>query len=98
MARRRERRLGAHSLNRLIPNSLTLLALCAGVTAMRFAVEGLWDRAVIAVVVAAVLERLDGRIAGHCGRPAASGRSSIRCPTSSASGWPGLRGLPVEPA
>ena len=63
MARRRERRLGAHSLNRLIPNSLTLLALCAGVTAMRFAVEGLWDRAVIAVVVAAVLDGLDGRIA-----------------------------------
>ncbi len=63
MARRRERRLGAHSLNRLIPNSLTLLALCAGVTAMRFAVDGLWDRAVIAVVVAAVLDGLDGRIA-----------------------------------
>jgi CDP-diacylglycerol--serine O-phosphatidyltransferase len=67
MARRPGRRLGAQSINRLIPNSLTLLALCAGVTAMRFAVEGLWDRAVIAIVVAAVLDGLDGRIARALG-------------------------------
>lgn len=67
MARKARRRLGAHSINRLIPNSLTLLALCAGVTAMRFAVEGLWDRAVIAIAVAAVLDGLDGRIARALG-------------------------------
>ncbi len=67
MARQGKRRLGAHSINRLIPNSLTLLALCAGVTAMRFAVEGLWDRAVIAIAVAAVLDGLDGRIARALG-------------------------------
>jgi CDP-diacylglycerol--serine O-phosphatidyltransferase len=67
MARKRERRLKGHSLNRLIPNSLTILALCAGVTAMRFAVEGHWERAVIAVVVAAVLDGLDGRIARALG-------------------------------
>lgn len=67
MARRPRRRLGAHSINRLIPNSLTLLALCAGITAMRFAIEGLWDRAVIAIVVAAVLDGLDGRIARALG-------------------------------
>jgi len=67
MARRPRRRLGAHSINRLIPNSLTLLALCVGVTAMRFAIEGLWDRAVIAIVVAAVLDGLDGRIARALG-------------------------------
>lgn len=51
------------SLNRLIPNALTLLALCAGVTAMRYALDGAWERAVIAVLVAAVLDGLDGRIA-----------------------------------
>jgi CDP-diacylglycerol--serine O-phosphatidyltransferase len=67
MARRSRRRLGAQSINRLIPNSLTLLALCAGITAMRFAIEGLWDRAVIAIVVAAVLDGLDGRIARALG-------------------------------
>lgn len=67
MARRPRRRLGAQSINRLIPNSLTLLALCAGITAMRFAIEGQWDRAVIAIVVAAVLDGLDGRIARALG-------------------------------
>ena len=67
MARRPRPPLGAHSINRLIPNSLTLLALCAGITAMRFAIEGRWDRAVIAIVVAAVLDGLDGRIARALG-------------------------------
>lgn len=67
MVRRPRPRLGAHSINRLIPNSLTLLALCVGVTAMRFAIEGLWDRAAIAIVVAAVLDGLDGRIARALG-------------------------------
>ena len=55
MARRRGGRLGTLSINKLIPNALTILALCVGVTAMRFAFEGLWDRAVIAVVVAVAL-------------------------------------------
>lgn len=57
------RRLRGQSLNRLIPNILTLLALCAGVTAMRFGLEGNWARAVIAIIVAGVLDGLDGRIA-----------------------------------
>ena len=67
MSQRHHGRLGAHSLNRLIPNSLTILAMCAGVTAMRFAMEGYWDRAVIAIVVAGVLDGLDGRIARALG-------------------------------
>jgi CDP-diacylglycerol--serine O-phosphatidyltransferase len=67
MARRRGGRLGTLSINKLIPNALTILALCVGVTAMRFAFEGLLDRAVIAVVVAAVLDGLDGRIARALG-------------------------------
>lgn len=68
MARRpARRRLGPQSINRLIPNSLTILALCAGVTAIRFGLEGLWDRAVIAIAVAAVLDGLDGRIARALG-------------------------------
>lgn len=63
MEMRPRRRLRGQSLNRLIPNILTLMALCAGITAMRFGLEGNWARAVIAVVVAGVLDGLDGRIA-----------------------------------
>ena len=63
MRRARLRSRGGQSFNRLIPNILTLLALCAGVTAMRFALEGAWERAVIAVLAAAILDGLDGRIA-----------------------------------
>ena len=53
MRRARMRSAGGQSFNRLIPNILTLLALCAGVTAMRYALEGAWERAVIAVLAAA---------------------------------------------
>ncbi|MCC7015672.1 MAG: phosphatidylcholine/phosphatidylserine synthase [Rhodospirillales bacterium] len=51
------------SINRMIPNMLTLFALCAGMTAIPFAVQGRWEAAVAAICVAAVLDGLDGRIA-----------------------------------
>ena len=47
----------------LVPNLITLLALCAGLTAIRFAVEGKLDIALGAIVFAAVLDGIDGRIA-----------------------------------
>jgi CDP-diacylglycerol---serine O-phosphatidyltransferase len=47
----------------LLPNLVTLLSLCAGLTAIRLAVEGKLENAVIAVLVAAVLDGLDGRLA-----------------------------------
>jgi len=47
----------------LVPNVITLLALCAGLTAIRFAVEGRLDVALGAIVFAAVLDGIDGRIA-----------------------------------
>jgi CDP-diacylglycerol--serine O-phosphatidyltransferase len=56
-------RLRDHSVNRLIPNILTLLALCAGMTSIRFGLLLRWELAVIALAVAAVLDTLDGRIA-----------------------------------
>ncbi|MGD9743343.1 MAG: CDP-alcohol phosphatidyltransferase family protein, partial [Dongiaceae bacterium] len=56
-------RLRDQSFNRLIPNILTLLALCAGLTSIRFGLLGRWEAAVIAIVIAAVLDGLDGRIA-----------------------------------
>ncbi len=47
----------------ILPNLVTLLALCMGLTAIRFAVDGQYETAVIAVVAAAVLDGLDGRLA-----------------------------------
>jgi CDP-diacylglycerol--serine O-phosphatidyltransferase len=47
----------------MIPNMLTLLALSAGLTAIRFALDRQWEFAVLAIVVAAILDALDGRIA-----------------------------------
>ncbi len=56
-------RLREQSLNRLIPNILTVLALCAGLTSIRFAFQERWELAVIAILIAGVLDGLDGRIA-----------------------------------
>jgi CDP-diacylglycerol--serine O-phosphatidyltransferase len=47
----------------LVPNLITLLALCAGLTGIRFAVEGRLDIALGAIVFAAALDGVDGRIA-----------------------------------
>lgn len=47
----------------LIPSMFTLLALCAGLTAIRMAIEHRFDVAIAAIVLAAVLDGLDGRIA-----------------------------------
>ncbi len=47
----------------LIPSMFTLLALCAGLTAIRMAIEHRFDVAIAAIVLAAVLDALDGRVA-----------------------------------
>ena len=59
----RLRRFKAVPLRLLIPNLITLLALCLGLTAIRFAFEGAIEWAVSAIAAAAVLDGLDGRIA-----------------------------------
>ena len=59
----RKKRFKGLSINRMIPNMLTLLALSAGLTAIRFALDRQWEFAVLAIVVAAILDALDGRIA-----------------------------------
>lgn len=51
------------SLNRLIPNILTMLGLCAGLVGIRFAFEGQFGPAAAMIVAAAVIDGLDGRIA-----------------------------------
>ncbi len=50
-------------LRLLLPNIVTLLALCLGLTAIRLAMDGAIDWAVIAIAGAGVLDALDGRIA-----------------------------------
>lgn len=59
--------LRGFSINRLIPNVLTLAALCSGLTAIRFSLQGELRLAVIAIFVAAVLDALDGRVARRLG-------------------------------
>lgn len=49
----------------LLPNLITLLALCSGVTAIRFAIEGRYEIAVGAIILATVLDAVDGRLARY---------------------------------
>ena len=63
MFRPRRGSLKGQSFNKMIPNILTMLALCAGLTALRFGLEEKWEAAVLSLVVAAVLDALDGRVA-----------------------------------
>lgn len=63
MAQFRRRRVTALSINRMIPNALTLLALCSGLTAVRFALQERWEIAAVALLVAMLFDGLDGRIA-----------------------------------
>jgi CDP-diacylglycerol---serine O-phosphatidyltransferase len=60
-------RLKDLSLNKLIPNILTVLSLCAGMTAIRFGLLERYEPAVIAIALAAILDGLDGRIARMLG-------------------------------
>jgi len=53
--------------NRLLPSVLTVLALCAGLTSIRFALQDKWQAAVVAIILAALLDALDGRIARRFG-------------------------------
>ena len=50
-------------LRALAPNAITVLALCFGLTGVRFAIGGEWDKALGSIVVAGILDGLDGRVA-----------------------------------
>ncbi|MGN5374007.1 MAG: CDP-diacylglycerol O-phosphatidyltransferase [Sphingomonas hengshuiensis] len=50
-------------LRAVAPNAITALALCSGLTGIRFAIGGEWERAVLMVLLAGVLDGLDGRVA-----------------------------------
>ncbi len=60
LRRRRFRRIPVRIL---VPNVVTLLALCAGLTAIRLAFENRYGLALAAIVFAAILDAIDGRLA-----------------------------------
>ena len=47
----------------ILPNMLTLIGVCIGLTSIRFALDGKFEFAIIAIILAAVIDGLDGRIA-----------------------------------
>src|SRR6202046_5240769 len=59
----RRRRFRPIPVRMLVPNMITLLAICAGLTAIRLSTEGRMELAGAAIVFAAVLDGLDGRVA-----------------------------------
>ncbi len=52
-----------HHIGRLFPNMVTLLGMCAGFTAIRFALSEKWEWAVGFIVIAALIDAMDGRVA-----------------------------------
>ena len=67
--RRARHQLRRDQINRLLPNALTMLGLCAGLTAIRFGLEERWALGVVLIAGAALLDTLDGRIARLMGGP-----------------------------
>lgn len=51
------------TLRAMVPNAITAAALCMGLTGIRFAITGEWEKSILAVVAAGVLDGIDGRIA-----------------------------------
>ena len=51
------------SLRAVLPNAITAAALCSGLTGIRFAIEGDWERTLFAIILAGMLDGIDGRIA-----------------------------------
>ncbi len=54
---------GGLTLRAMLPNAITAAALCAGLTGIRFAIDGNWSYAILLVILAGVLDGIDGRIA-----------------------------------
>lgn len=64
--RRRRALMFRHSqipVRMMVPNFVTLLGLCAGLTSIRMSIEGRWELALAAIVFAAALDGVDGRVA-----------------------------------
>ncbi|MCG8504242.1 MAG: CDP-alcohol phosphatidyltransferase family protein, partial [Sphingomonadales bacterium] len=61
--RLRVRRIRRFTIRSIAPNVMTILALAAGMTAIRFALDERWEAAIVAVIVAGVFDGLDGTVA-----------------------------------
>jgi CDP-diacylglycerol--serine O-phosphatidyltransferase len=60
----RTRRFGGGlTLRAVLPNAITAAALCSGLTGIRFAITGDWEKSLFAIILAGVLDGIDGRIA-----------------------------------
>jgi CDP-diacylglycerol--serine O-phosphatidyltransferase len=59
----RRPRLVGLSFNKMLPNLMTLMGLCVGLSSIRFAMDGRFGAAVIAVAVSGAIDGLDGRLA-----------------------------------
>ena len=51
------------SLYRLVPSLVTIIALCVGLTSMRYAFDSKWELSLMLLIIAAFLDGMDGRIA-----------------------------------
>lgn len=56
-------RLSGQSFNRILPNLMTLLGLCIGLSSIRLGLEGRYGMAVLAIAVSGLIDGLDGRLA-----------------------------------
>ena len=54
---------GGLTLRAVVPNAITAAALCSGLTGVRFAIVGDWEKSLYAIVLAGMLDGIDGRIA-----------------------------------
>lgn len=63
LSEKNDKGLKVISLSKLIPNMLTVIALCAGLSAIRFAIAEKWEWVVLAIIAAAVFDALDGAMA-----------------------------------
>ena len=59
----RRNRIKQMPISVIIPNLITVMALCSGLTGIRFALEERWEFAIGAIALAAILDTLDGRMA-----------------------------------
>ena len=51
------------SVRAIVPNAITVAALCSGLTGIRFAIDGNFDKSILAIILAGVLDGIDGRAA-----------------------------------
>jgi CDP-diacylglycerol--serine O-phosphatidyltransferase len=56
-------KLGSLPFRKIAPNLVTMLALCAGITSIRYSIQLDWSKAIICIFLAAFFDMLDGRVA-----------------------------------